>query len=123
MSPGGYLIYDSTWPRIAVLAREDITILGVPLAKICNENFDGARTRILMKNIVPTSALLAALLDARPSRSSAQLLAETFAKKPALVDVEHEGDPARLRLREREHFACPLPLRVEPHGQDRGATS
>src|SRR5688572_11311638 len=44
---GGYLVYDSTWPRPALLARDDITVLGVPLAKLCNENFNGVRTRIL----------------------------------------------------------------------------
>ncbi|MEE9141329.1 MAG: 2-oxoacid:acceptor oxidoreductase family protein, partial [Gammaproteobacteria bacterium] len=48
---GGYLIYDSTWPRHKALAREDITVLGVPLAKMCNERFEDARARILMKNV------------------------------------------------------------------------
>ncbi len=28
---GGYLIYDSTWPRSALLQRGDITVIGVPL--------------------------------------------------------------------------------------------
>jgi 2-oxoglutarate ferredoxin oxidoreductase subunit alpha len=42
VSPGGYLVYDSTWPRPA-LKREDITVLGAPLAQLCNENFNGAR--------------------------------------------------------------------------------
>jgi len=51
VAPGGFLIYDSTWPRPALLKREDITVLGVPLARLCNENFNGVRTRILMKNI------------------------------------------------------------------------
>ncbi|HVW68927.1 MAG TPA: 2-oxoacid:acceptor oxidoreductase family protein, partial [Steroidobacteraceae bacterium] len=41
VSPGGYLLYDSTWPRPALLKREDITVLGVPLARLCNENFNG----------------------------------------------------------------------------------
>ena len=51
VAPGGYLVYDSTWPRPALLKREDITVFGVPLARLCNENFNGVRTRILMKNI------------------------------------------------------------------------
>src|SRR5690606_13123980 len=59
---GGYLLYDSTWPRPALLAREDITVLGVPLARLCNERFKGVRTRILMKNIC-YAGVLAALLD------------------------------------------------------------
>ncbi|HWK50429.1 MAG TPA: 2-oxoacid:acceptor oxidoreductase family protein, partial [Steroidobacter sp.] len=48
VSPGGYLLYDSTWPRPALLKRDDITILGVPLARICNVTFQGVRSRILL---------------------------------------------------------------------------
>ena len=44
-APGGYLLYDSTWPRRAELSREDITILGVPFAKLCDERFAGVRDR------------------------------------------------------------------------------
>src|SRR3981081_1680901 len=60
VAPGGYLVYDSTWPRPALLKREDITVLGVPLARLCNENFNGVRTRILMKNICYAGVLAAA---------------------------------------------------------------
>ncbi len=110
VAPGGYLIYDSTWPRPALLKREDITVLGVPLAKLCNENFTGVRTRILMKNIC-YAGVLAALLDLDVERIR-ELLAETYAKKPALVEsnmraIELGYDYAR------QHFQCPLPLRVE----------
>ena len=41
---GGYLLYDSTWPRSTVLSREDITILGVPFAQLCIENFAACAT-------------------------------------------------------------------------------
>ncbi len=34
------------------LNRHDITVFGVPLSKMCNENFDVARVRILMKNVM-----------------------------------------------------------------------
>src|ERR1700757_3242197 len=30
LSPGGILLYDSTWPKSSLLGREDITVLGVP---------------------------------------------------------------------------------------------
>ena len=33
VAPGGYLVYDSTWPRPALLSRDDITVLGVPLPR------------------------------------------------------------------------------------------
>ena len=110
VSPGGYLIYDSTWPRSTLLAREDITILGLPLAKLCNENFVGVRNRILMKNIVYTGAL-AALFDV-DVEVIRQLLSETYAKKPALVDANMKAvqlgyDYAKANL------PCPLPLRIE----------
>ena len=63
-------IYDSTWPRPALLKRDDITCIGVPLAKLCNENFNGVRTRILMKNICYAGVLAALLdLDLEPSGS------------------------------------------------------
>src|SRR5689334_25142460 len=62
VASGGYLIYDSTWPRPALLARDDITVHGVPLAKPCNENLNGVLTRILMQNIC-YAGVLAALID------------------------------------------------------------
>src|SRR3954470_21065431 len=108
---GGYLIYDSTWPRPALLARDDITVLGVPLAKLCNENFNGVRTRILMKNIC-YAGVLAALLDLDVNRIR-ELLAETYAKKPALVESNMKAIELGYNYT-REHFKCPLPLRVAP---------
>jgi 2-oxoglutarate ferredoxin oxidoreductase subunit alpha len=117
VSPGGYLIYDSTWPRSTLLTRDDITILGAPLAKLCNENFVGVRNRILMKNIVYLG-LLAALLeiDVEVIR---QLLNESFAKKPALVEANMKAvqlgyDYARANL------PCPLPLRIARMDKTRG---
>jgi 2-oxoglutarate ferredoxin oxidoreductase subunit alpha len=85
VSPGGFLIFDSTWPRSTLLTRDDVTIIGAPLAKICNENFVGVRNRILMKNVM-YAGLLAALLeiDVEVIR---RLLTESYAKKPALVDA------------------------------------
>ena len=49
VEPGGYLIYDSSWPRETLMTRDDITVLGYPWQdKI--EAFDTARARTLMKN-------------------------------------------------------------------------
>ena len=80
VSTGGYLIYDSTWPRSTQLRREDITIFGVPLARLSNENFIGVRNRILMKNIMYVGVLAALLeLDLETIR---ELLAESYAKSP-----------------------------------------
>ena len=110
VSPGGYLIYDATWPRPALLKREDITVLGVPLARLCNENFNGVRTRILMKNIC-YAGVLAALLDLDVELIR-KLLAETYAKKPQLVDSNMKAIQLGYDYA-KEHFTCPLPLRVQ----------
>ena len=85
VAPGGYLIYDSTWPRHSLLKRDDITIIGVPLSKMCNENFPNARARILMKNVVYVG-VIAALLDIDLEVIS-KLLNETFAKKANLLEA------------------------------------
>src|SRR5210317_476393 len=31
VAPGGYLLYDSTWPRRKMLNRDDIHVIGIPL--------------------------------------------------------------------------------------------
>jgi 2-oxoglutarate ferredoxin oxidoreductase subunit alpha len=114
---GGWLVYDSTWPRSRLLDREDITVLGIPLSRMCNEQFDGARARILMKNIAYVGAL-AALLDIDLEVITA-LLEETFAKKKHLVTSNLEA----IRLGydyTMENFPCPLPTRVAPLDKTKG---
>jgi 2-oxoglutarate ferredoxin oxidoreductase subunit alpha len=110
VASGGYFVYDSTWPRPALLQREDVTVLGVPLAQLCNDNFQGVRTRILMKNIC-YAGVLAALcdIDLEVIRS---LLTETYAKKPQLVDSNMQAIQLGYDYA-RASFSCPLPLRLE----------
>ncbi|MBV8878271.1 MAG: 2-oxoacid:acceptor oxidoreductase subunit alpha, partial [Gammaproteobacteria bacterium] len=117
VAPGGYLVYDSTWPRPALLKREDITVLGVPLARLCNENFNGVRTRILMKNIC-YAGVLAALLELDLAHIR-QLLAETYAKKPQLVESNMKAIQLGYDYA-RTHFQCPLPLHVQPQAHTAG---
>ncbi len=117
VDPGGYLIYDSTWPRPALLKREDITVLGVPLARMCNENFNGVRTRILMKNIC-YAGVLAALLDLDLGRIR-ELLAQTYAKKPQLVDSNMKAIQLGYDYA-KANFQCPLPLHVQPQDSTAG---
>src|SRR5207237_1202808 len=59
--PGGYLLYDSSWPLEPELVREGITILGVPFGKLCVEHFQGDRDRTLLRNIVYAGTLAAPL--------------------------------------------------------------
>jgi len=110
VSPGGYLIYDSTWPRDKQLKRSDIQIIGIPLAQMANDHFAPARVRILMKNIAYVGALCALMdIDRDVVR---QLLEETFAAKPKLIDSNLKA----INLGHdyaREHFDCPLPVRAE----------
>jgi 2-oxoglutarate ferredoxin oxidoreductase subunit alpha len=109
LSPGGFLIYDSTWPRPALLKRDDISILGIPLARMCNETFSGVRARILLKNIMYAGAL-AALLDIELDVMRA-LLGESYANKKALLDSNVKALEMGFNYA-KEHFACPLSLRV-----------
>ncbi len=118
VSPGGFLLYDSTWPRPALLKREDITVIGVPLAQLCNENFNGVRTRILMKNIC-YAGVLAALLDLDLEQIRA-LLAETYAKKPQLVDSNMKAIQLGYDYA-KQNVQCPLPLRVAPSSMEGGS--
>jgi 2-oxoglutarate ferredoxin oxidoreductase subunit alpha len=110
IAPGGFLLYDSTWPRSVLLARDDIRVFGVPFAELCNENFAGARERTLMKNIM-YAGTVAALIDIDLEAIRA-LLGETFAKKPKLVDSNMKAIEIGYRYA-KEHFECPLPARIE----------
>src|SRR5580692_5555031 len=117
VAPGGFLVYDSTWPRPALFNREDITVLGVPLARLCNESFNGVRTRILMKNIC-YAGVLAALLDL-DLELIRELLSQTYAKKPQLIDSNMKAIQLGYDYA-KQHFACPLPLRVQKLDQTAG---
>jgi len=117
LKSGGYLIYDSTWPRSALLQRGDVTMIAVPLAKLVNENFDGVRNRILLKNIA-YAGVLAALIDVDLGVIDG-LLGESYAKKPKLL--ESNGKALRLGYDYvKEHLTSPLPLRVEHMDKTRG---
>ena len=110
VEPGGCLIYDSTWPRSRLLNRDDITIIGIPLSRMCNEHFDGVRPRILMKNIAYVGAI-AALLD-MDLEIIKGLLEETFASKQHLISSNMEAINLGFDYATKS-FPCPLPTRVE----------
>jgi 2-oxoglutarate ferredoxin oxidoreductase subunit alpha len=117
VSPGGVLIYDSTWPRESTLSRPDITVLGVPLARLANENFDVARLRILMKNVAYVGVLAALMdIDLEIIRT---LLQETFADKPKVVDSNLKAIMLGYDYA-ATNFTCPLPVRAETMGDSSG---
>ena len=108
--PGGWLLYDSTWPLDEKLIRDDITYLGVPFAEMVNDSFKGVRERILMKNIAYAGALAALLdMDTDIIRSLTQ---EKFSKRPALLESNDRAVDLGYGYA-KEHFACPLPIRLE----------
>ena len=110
VSPGGTLIYDSTWPRESVISRPDIAIIGIPFARMCNERFKSARVRILMKNMAYVGAL-AALVDIE-LKVIEKLVREMFASKKALIESNMEAIALGYDYA-KEHFACPLPTRLK----------
>lgn len=117
LTPGGILLYDNTWPRPHTLSRPDITVIGVPLSKICNEAFSVARSRILMKNMAYVGAV-AALVDLN-MRVLQGLVEDMFAAKQKLI-------PANMQALElgfnyiKENYDCPLDFRVEARDLTKG---
>src|SRR6185436_5312701 len=111
--PGGYLLYDSSWPLDDSLVREGITILGIPFGKMCVESFEGDRERTLLRNIAYVGAL-AALLEIDMDVID-EMLREKFSKKRALLDANFRA----IRLGydyAKANFECPLPFRLERMG-------
>jgi 2-oxoglutarate ferredoxin oxidoreductase subunit alpha len=108
---GGWLMYDSTWPLDARLKRPDVSYLGIPLAELCNAQFNGVRERILMKNIAYAGALAALLnMDTEIIRA---LLDEKFSKKPALMASNQKAVALGFDYA-KAHFDCPLPIHLQP---------
>lgn len=108
--PGGYLLYDSSWPLPDALRRDGISILGIPFGKLCVEAFEGDRARTLMRNIAYAGALVALLKIDMDVVS--EMLREKFAKKKALLDSNFTA----IRLGydyTMAHFNCPLPFHLE----------
>jgi len=110
VSSGGFLLYDSTWPRQDLNTRNDITVFGVPFSGMCNDAFDSARAKVLMKNVTYVGALVA-LLDIDMNVVK-QLLDETFSSKPKLVQANLQAIQMGYDYAV-ENFECPLPLRLE----------
>src|SRR3546814_3788507 len=82
---GGYLLYDNTKPLANTRLRDDITVIGVPLTRICNETYADPRQRQLFKNIMYVGVLLA-LLDIEPAVIEA-LFMEQYKGKEKLVEA------------------------------------
>jgi 2-oxoglutarate ferredoxin oxidoreductase subunit alpha len=115
---GGWVLHDSTWPLRREARRDDVTLLGIPFARLCNERFEGARARTLLRNIAYLGAL-SVLLDVEPAIIEA-LITETYGRKKALLDSNFEAFHLG-RDQAQERFDCPLPIRLQRQSSNDGA--
>ena len=107
--PGGWLLYDSSMPRI--WPRDDITLLPIPIAQICAKQWTDARQRQLFKNMVYVGALVELLsmdMEALKGVISDQLKGKEKLMTANLQAVQLGRDYAR------EHFSCPLAIHARP---------
>src|SRR6478672_6538354 len=105
--PGGWLLYDSTLPR--AWPRDDITILGVPIAEMCAAKWKDTRQRQLFKNMVYVGALTALLeIDLEVLQGA---VADQLKGKEKLVAANMEAVQLG-REYALENFDCPLPIRL-----------
>ncbi len=107
---GGYFLYDSTKPLVPTLHREDVHFLGIPMMEICIREYEDPRQRQLFKNMIYIGALIE-LLD-MDMEVFKQLITEQFAAREKLVVPNVHALELGRRFA-REHFECPLGLRVE----------
>jgi 2-oxoglutarate ferredoxin oxidoreductase subunit alpha len=107
---GGYFVYDNTKKLHPDHVREGINYIGVPMMRLCMENYELPRHQQLFKNIVYVGAL-AALLDI-DLEVIKQMMEEKFAKKPKLLPPNFKA----LELGSnyiKENYDYPLELRLE----------
>jgi 2-oxoglutarate ferredoxin oxidoreductase subunit alpha len=105
--PGGWLLYDSTLPRL--WPREDVTILGVPIAEMCAAKWQDTRQRQLFKNMVYVGALSALLdIDMNVLKGA---VADQLKGKEKLVaaNMDAVGLGRDYAL---QNFNCPLPIHL-----------
>ncbi|MBN7798966.1 2-oxoacid:acceptor oxidoreductase subunit alpha [Parahaliea mediterranea] len=114
VEPGGYFIYDNTKPLDLRLIRNDVNIIGLPLTRICNEQYKDPRQRQLFKNVIYVGAL-AALLD-MDFAVITELVGDQFKGKEKLVlpnihalELGHQYVKANLE--------CPIGIRVRKSDQ------
>jgi 2-oxoglutarate ferredoxin oxidoreductase subunit alpha len=105
--PGGVLIYDSTLERD--FGRTDIEVLGIPIARLCAENWTDPRQQQLFKNVVYLGVLARQIeID---SEILETLIAEQFRNRPKLIEPNIKAlDIGRNYA--RDHFTSRLKVRA-----------
>lgn len=84
LAPGGYFLYDSSKELPDGFDREEITLIGIPLTRICIQEIPNPKLRQLLLNIVYVGAL-AYLFDLDFSVLT-DSITKQFAKKPKLAE-------------------------------------
>ena len=115
--PGGYFLYDNSYPLDFKLIRDDIHYLGMPLTEITNENFSDPRQRQLFKNIIYVGTL-AYLLGIEFSALQS-IVNDTFQAKAKLIPPNIEA----LKLgfdTAQQCFAEQLPLQLKACDKNTG---
>lgn len=118
VQPGGYFLYDSTKELPPHFSRDDITVIGIPLTQLCNDEFKDNRMRQLMKNIIYIGALASLLeIGLEPVNDS---IRKQFAKKPKLADPNLRALEIGFEYAETHHKGrCGLRVKPSPGVGDR----
>ncbi len=109
--PGGYFMYDSTWPLAKEKRRDDLHYLEIPLMELSNSNFSDPRFRQLFKNIIYVGALSALLnID---KEVLVGLLNDQFPGKEKVVANNIKALDLGITFA-KENWQCPLSFHVSP---------
>ncbi len=108
---GGYLLYDSSRALLESQIRTDINYIGMPISNICLKEYTDPRQRQLFKNVIYVGAL-AALLNMDFTLLKG-LVRDQFKGKEKLITPNVYALELGYQYA-KEHFICPLAIRIEP---------
>ncbi|HEY7775154.1 MAG TPA: 2-oxoacid:acceptor oxidoreductase family protein, partial [Kineobactrum sp.] len=109
VEPGGYFIYDNTKPLDLRLIRNDVNIIGIPLTRICNDQYHDPRQRQLFRNVIYVGAL-AALLDMDFGVLTG-LVEDQFKGKEKLIAPNIQALELGYQYA-KDNVSCPLGIRL-----------
>jgi 2-oxoglutarate ferredoxin oxidoreductase subunit alpha len=110
VSPGGFFIYDNTKPMDLRLLRNDITFIGLPLMRICLDEYNDDRQRQLFKNVIYVGAL-AALINIEFDVLTG-LIADQFEGKEKLIAPNIHAMELGFQYAQK-HYQCPLSISLQ----------
>jgi len=110
-APGGYFLYDSTWPLPHDKKRDDLHYLEIPLMEMSNQNFSEPRFRQLFKNIIYVGALSALLNIDRAIFE--ELFMDQFPGKEKVVASNLKALDLGIAYA-KENWKCPLDFYITP---------